>query len=96
MDKGDFALKDSCLVLEELIERDKKKLNDLHEEVQSRDPNVSVTRSHIERSTVFAAIEALKHNLATFQGEIKALQKSSTYHREYFYAICIMLHFYLF
>lgn len=84
MERGDFALKDACLVLEDLIKKDKEKLDNIHQEIQSRDPNISVPRAHVEKATVLAAIESLKHNLATLQGEIKAFEKpASSCHSEY-------------
>jgi len=93
MDKADVTLKNACVALENLIDSYKNRLAALDEEIQAKSGSyVSIPRSDVERASINAAIENLKHSLATFQSEIKTLDKSSAYHckyQSYFYLIFI-------
>lgn len=85
MDKADITLKNACVAIENLIDSNKNRLNAIDEEIQEKsDSSVSIPRSDVERANVNAAIENLKHSLATFQSEIKAFDKSSAYHCKYY------------
>ena len=96
MDKADVTLKNACVALENLIDSYKNRLAALDEEIQAKSgSSVSIPRSDVERASINAAIENLKHSLATFQSEIKTLDKSSAYHckyQSYFYLIFIRIY----
>ena len=81
MDKADVTLKNACIALENMIDSNKSRLDAFDKEIQdTSDSAGSLPRSDVEKATINAAIENLKHSLASFQSEIKVYDKSSTYH----------------
>lgn len=71
MEKRQDYLMDACVELEDLIEDNKKQLDAAQEDIEARDPGTTAPRSQIEKASGVAALETLKHNLATLQGGLK-------------------------
>ena len=66
-----LKLAEDCAVLKEVVELNKKRLDAVQDDIESRDPGSTAPRSHIEKASGVAANETLKHNLAKLQAGLK-------------------------
>lgn len=74
MDSGEGELQSACRALEKFIGHQKERLDSAQKAIASLDPHVRVSRQHIDKASSVAALESLKHNLATLQGGLEALE----------------------
>lgn len=89
MENRGVNLREACTELEELIKKNKNHLDSAQEHLETLDPGTNIPRSDIEKATEVAALESMKHTLATLKGGLKA----SDCHYACKHLVCIQVWF---
>lgn len=71
MDKRSAYLNAACAELEEIIKINKSQLDVAKEQLEARGAVTNIPRTEIGKATRLAALETMKHNLATLQAGLK-------------------------
>lgn len=74
MEKDEHTLQSVCTRLEEIIGEQEQRLELAQEEVKSVNQDARLPRQEIDKTTTAAALELLKHTLASIQGGLKILK----------------------